>query len=371
MSQPIPALRKTALNGWHRANCGRMGVFAGWELPEDFGGAVDEHLAVRTRAGLIDISPLGKLEVAGRDALAAVQRVTSNDASRLKAGETQSAALTTPAGTLVDQVVVHRLGGSHFLLVVGAAGVGRDLAWVVDQVKACGDVVALDTSARYAGVSIQGPAAADVLHGLTSLVLGDLEPGAFAHGEVAGVRVTLSRAGRTGEDGYELLAPPQAAPKLWTAILQEGGPDEVVPVGLLAQETLRLEAGVRLIGTDIDETTSVLEAGLEDLVAWDKGAFLGREALAAEQAGGVARRVVGFEMLDPIVAVCGRPALVGGVEVGVVTSGAETPFLRKPIGFVRLPASHAAPGTPFEVDVECRLARARVVTLPFYHRSER
>jgi aminomethyltransferase len=371
MSQPIPALRKTALNGWHRANGGRMGALAGWELPEEFGGAVDEHLAVRTRAGLMDISPLGKLEVAGRDALAAVQRVTSNDASRLKAGETQHAALTTPAGTFVDQVVVHRLGGSHFLLVVDAAGAGGDLGWIVDQVKGCGDVVVLDTSARYAGVSLQGPAAEDVLQGLTSLVLGDLEPGAFMHGEVAGVRVTIARAGCAGENGYELLAPPQAAPKLWTAILQEGGPDDVVPVGLLAQDTLRLEAGVRLVGTDIDETTSVLEAGLEDLVAWDKGAFVGREALAAEKARGVARRVVGFEMLDPIVAVRGRAARVGGAEVGVVTSGAETPFLRKPIGFVRLPAAAAAPGTPFEVDVEGRPARARVVTLPFYHRPER
>lgn len=371
MSQPIPALRKTALNGWHRANGGRMGAFAGWELPEEFGGAADEHLAVRSRAGLIDTSPLGKLELAGRDALAALQRVTSNDASRLKPGETQRSALTTPSGTLVDQVVVHRLGGSHFLLVVGAARVGGDAAWILDQVTACGDVVVLDTSTRYAGVSLQGPVAGDLLQGLTSLVLRDLEPGAFMHGEVAGVRVTVARAGCTGEDGYELLVPPQAAPKLWTAILQEGGPDDVVPVGLLAQETLRLEAGVRLVGPDIDETTTALEADLEDLVAWDKGEFLGREALAAERARGVARRVVGFEMLDPLVAVRGRAALVGGAAVGVVTSGAETPFLRKSIGFVRLPAAAAAPGTPFEVDVEDRPARARVVSLPFYHRPKR
>ncbi len=371
MPQPIPALRKTALNGWHRASGGRMGASAGWELPEEFAGAVDEHLAVRTRAGLLDISHLGQVELAGRDALAAVQRITSNDASRLKAGETQRSVLTTPAGTLVDQVVVHRLGGSHFLLVVDPAGVGCDVAWIVEQVKTCGDVAVLDTSSRYAGVSVQGPAAGDVLQGLTSLVLGDLEPGAFMHGEVGGVRVTIARTGCTGEDGYETLVPPQAAPKLWTAILQEGGPDDVVPVGLLAQDTLRLEAGLRLVGIDIDETTTVLEAGLEDLVDWDKGDFIGREALTSQKAGGVSRSVVGFEMLDPIVAARGRAALVGGVEVGAVTSGAETPFLRKPIGFVRLPAAHAAPGTPFEVDVEGRLARARVVTLPFYHRSER
>ncbi len=371
MSQPIPALRKTALNGWHRANGGRMGAFAGWELPEEFGGAVDEHLAVRTRAGLLDISHLGQVEVAGRDALAAVQLVTSNDASRLKAGETERSALTTPSGTLMDLVVVHRLGGSHFLFVVGAAGAGCDVAWIADRVKACGDVAVLDTSPRYAGVSLQGPLAEDVLQGLTSLVLGDLEPGAFMHGEVAGVRVTISRTGRAGENGYEMLAPPQAAPRLWTAILQEGGPEDVVPVGLLAQETLRLEAGIRLMGTDIDETTTVLEAELEDLVAWDKGEFVGREALVSQKAGGVARRVVGFEMIDPIVAGRGRTVLVEGAAAGAVTSGAATPFLRKPIGFACLPAAHAAPGTAFEVDVEGRRARARVVTLPFYHRPER
>jgi aminomethyltransferase len=371
MSQPIPALRKTALNGWHRANSGRMAAFGGWELPEEFGGAVEEHLAVRTRAGLFDVSHLGQVEVAGKDALAAVQRLTSNDASRLGAGETQRSVLTTPSGTFVDQVVVHRLGGSHFLLVVDAAGVGCDVAWIADQVKAFGDVVVLDTSSRYAGVSLQGPMAEEVLQALTSLALGDLEPGTFTYGEVAGVRVTISRTGWTGEDGYELLAPPQAAPKLWTAILQEGGRGGVVPVGLAAQETLRLEAGVRLVGIDIDQTMTVLEAGLDDLVAWDKGEFIGREALFSQKATGVARRAVGFEMIDPAVASRGCAVYVDEGAVGAVTSGAETPFLKKAIGFARLPAACAAPGSPLVVDVEGRRARARVVMLPFYRRSER
>jgi aminomethyltransferase len=168
-----------------------MGGFAGWDMPAEYGGAASEHLAVRTRAGLFDISHLGQVEVAGKDALAAVQHVTCNDASRLKPGQTQRSALTTPAGTFVDQIAVHRLGGSHFLFVVDAAGVGCDVAWIVEQVKSFGDVAVLDTSSRYAGVSLQGPIAEDVLQGLTSLVLGDLEPGWFTHGEVAGVRVTL------------------------------------------------------------------------------------------------------------------------------------------------------------------------------------
>ncbi len=371
MPQPIQALRKTPLNAWHRANGGRMIGAAGWELPEAYGGAADEHLAVRARAGLFDTSHLGQVEVAGRDALAAVQRLTSNDASRLGAGETQCSVLTTPAGALVDRVVVHRLGGSHFLFVVDASGVGRDVAWMVDQVKAFGDVAVLDTSSRYAGVSLQGPKAEEVLQALTSLALDDLRPGAFMYGEVAGVRVTISRTGWTGEDGFELLAPPQAAPKLWAAILQEGEPGGVVPVGLAAQETLRLEAGVGLVGTDIDETMTVLEAGLDGLVAWEKGEFVGREALAAQKAGGVARRVAGFEMIDPAVAGRGCAVYVDQDPVGRVTSGAETPFLKKAIGLVGLPAACAAPGTPLDVEVGGCRARARIVTLPFYHRPER
>lgn len=348
-----------------------MAGFAGWDMPAEYTGAGGEHLAVRTRAGLFDISHLGQVEVAGKDALAAVQRVTCSDASRLKAGQTRRSALTTPAGTFVDQIAVHRLGSSHFLLVVGAAGVGGDVAWLVEQVKSFGDVAVLDTSPRYAGVSLQGPMAEDVLQGLTSLVLGDVEPGWFTHGEVAGVRVTLSRTGCTGENGYELLAPPQAAPKLWTAILQEGQPEGVVPAGLGALDTLRLEAGVRLCGTDIDEAMTVLEAGLDDLIDWDKGEFVGRDALVAQKAAGLTRRLVGFEMADPAVARRGCEVFVDGVSAGTVTSGTEAPFLKKAIGLARLPAARTGPGTLFEVDVEGRRARARVVTLPFYRRPER
>jgi aminomethyltransferase len=348
-----------------------MAGFAGWDMPVEYSGTIDEHLAVRTRAGLFDVSHLGQVEVAGKDALAAVQHVTCNDASRLKAGQTQRSVLTTAAGTFVDAIAVHRLGHSHFLFVVDPAGVGCVVAWIVEQVKSFGDVAVLDTSSRYAGVSLEGPIADDVLQGLTSLVLGDLEPGWFTYGEVAGVRVTLARTGCTGENGYELLAPPQAALKLWTAILQEGQPEGVVPVGLEALDTLRLEAGIRLCGTDIDDKTTVLEAGLDELVAWDKGEFAGRQALVDQKAAGITRRLVGFEMADPVVARRGCEVYVDGVSAGVVTSGAEAPFLKKAIGLAVVPAACTEPGTLFEVDVEGRRAKARVVTLPFYHRPER
>jgi aminomethyltransferase len=345
--------------------------FAGWELPEGYGGAIEEHLAVRTRAGLFDLSHLGQVEVAGRDALAALQRLACNDASRLKIGETQRSVLTSAAGAVLDVVIVHRLGRSHYLLEVDAARVEADVAWIADQARALDDdAVVLDTSARYAGLALEGPVAEDVLQGLTSLAVGDLEPGAFMHGEVAGVRVTLARRSRTGENGFELLSAPQGAPRLWTSILQAGESDGVLPVGLAALETLRLEAGVRLVGIDIDEAMTPLEAGLGDLVAWEKGSFVGREALAAQRAGGVGRRSVGFEMIDPAVARRGCSVRVDGVVVGAVTSGADGPSVKKAIGLASLSASHAETGALVDVDVEGRAARARVVMLPFYHRQE-
>ncbi len=344
--------------------------FAGWELPEAFGGAIEEHMAVRTRAGLFDLGHLGRVEIAGRDALAAVQRLTSNDASKLKNGESQRSVLLSPAGAVLDEAVVDRLGGSHFLLEVDAARTAADLAWIEEQARAFGDVVALDTSARYAGLALEGPMAEDVLQALTSLVLADLEPGSFAHGEVATVRATVVRTSRTGENGYELLVPPQGALKVWTAVLQEGEPEGLLPVGLAALETLRLEAGVRLVGIDVDDAMTPLEAGLDDLVAWDKGDFLGRDALAAQRSGGVGRRSVGFEMIDPAVARRGCHVRAGGAVVGSVTSGGDGPSVKRAIGLASLSASHAEPGALVDVDVEGLAARARVVRLPFYHRQE-
>ena len=369
MSQPIPALRKTPLNALHRAGSARMVDWAGWEMPAEYGGRVAEHLAVRTAAGLFDQSQHGQIELAGKDALAALQYLASNDLSVLRTGQAGSAVLTTTGGTVVDVVAIHRLAGSHFLLVADAPGAAADVAWIAAQAKRFGDVAVLDTSARYAGVALQGPLAEDVLQGLANFPLGDLEPGWFAHGEVAGVRVTISRTGRVGEDGFELLAPPQGAPTLWTSILREGDGAGVLPVGLVAQDTLRLEAGVRLCGRDLDPSMTPLEAGFDDLVAWDKGDFAGRAALVAERERGVARRIVGIE--TPEAAAPAGGVYVGGARVGTVTSGVVAPFLKKGIGLAPVPAGHAAPGTACDVDVGGRLVGARVVTLPFYHRSER
>lgn len=349
-----------------------MVPFAGWEMPVEYAGAglVEEHLAVRTRAGLFDVSHMGQVELAGRDALAAVQQFTSNDASRLEVGQAHYSALTTADGGFVDDLLVYRLANSHFLLVVNASNVRKDVAWLVEHARPFGDLAVVDTSSRYALIALQGPAAREVLQPLTGLDLAGLKYYWFAHGEVAGVRATVSRTGYTGESGYEIFAPPAQAVKLWQALLEAGREAGVQPAGLGARDTLRLEAGMRLHGSDIDETTTVLEADLEWIVGWNKAAFNGREALAAQKAQGLARRLVGFEMVDRAIARHGYDVFVDGRNVGRVTSGTQTPFLKKAIGMTYLPTDRTEPGTGFEVDVRGRRAHARVVPLPFYKRPK-
>jgi aminomethyltransferase len=364
---PDAPLKQTPLNARHRALGARMVPFAGWDMPVEYSGLSQEHLAVRTRAGLFDVTHMGQVELAGRDALAAVQWISSNDASRLKIGQAHYSGLTTAAGTFVDDMLVYRFADDHFLLVINASNVEKDFAWIVEQTRRF-DVAAVDTSARYALIALQGPLARQVMQRLSNVDLAAIKYYWFAHGEIAGVRGTLSRTGYTGEDGFEVFVPPQQAVKVWDAILEAGRDEEIIPAGLGARDTLRLEAAMRLYGNDIDDTTTVLDADLEWIIGWNKGEFLGRQALADQKARGVANRIVGFEMKDRAIARHGYPVIVGGAAAGRVTSGTQTPFLKKAIGMAYVPAAHAAAGTEFDVDVRGRLARATVVPLPFYKR---
>ena len=347
-----------------------MVVFAGWDMPVEYSGLAVEHMAVRTRAGLFDVSHMGQVELAGKDALAAVQHMTSNDAGKLKIGQAQYSGLTTPAGTFVDDLLVYRFATDHFLFVVNASNVGKDFAWITEQAKPFGDVSAVNTSARYALIALQGPAAREVLQTLTDVDLGAIAYYWFAHGEVAGVRATISRTGYTGERGFEIFTPPQSAVRVWDAVLQAGRSADVVPAGLGARDTLRLEAAMRLYGNDIDDTTTVLEADLEWIVGWDKGEFTGRAVLADQKARGLSRRIVGFEMVDRAIARHGYDVYLDGAKAGTVTSGTQTPFMKKAIGMAYLPVARTEPGTEFEVDVRGRRAKARVVPLPFYKRPK-
>jgi aminomethyltransferase len=364
------ALRRTPLHARHVALGARMVPFGGWDMPVEYSGIVDEHLAVRTRAGIFDVSHMGEVEVAGKDALAGLQRITSNDASKLQVGQAHYSALTTEHGTFVDDLLVYRFAPEHFLLVVNASNIEKDFAWISRGVSEAGDVVAVNTSARYALVAVQGPAALGVVQGLTAIDLASMKYYWFAHGEVAGVRATVSRTGYTGEDGVEIFVAPQYAERVWDALLDAGRGVDIRPAGLGARDTLRLEAAMRLYGNDIDHTTTVLEADLEWIVSWNKGDFVGRDALAAQKTAGISRRLVGFEVVDRAIARHGHPVIVNGQQAGVVTSGTQTPFLKKAIGMAYVPAD-LAPDAGFEIEIRNRRARARVVPLPFYKRPRK
>jgi glycine cleavage system T protein (aminomethyltransferase) len=363
-------LKKTPLNARHRASGARMVPFGGWDMPVEYagGGVVAEHMAVRTRAGLFDVSHMGEIEIAGKDALAAVQRISSNDASKLQLGQAQYSGLLTPGGTFVDDLLVYRLAAAHFLLVVNAGNIANDYGWIAKHIEGVGDAIAVDASSRYALLALQGPEAQNILQPLTGVDLASIKYYWFAHGEVANVRATISRTGYTGEDGFEIFVPPQSADRVWLALLEAGAPAGILPCGLGARDTLRLEAGMRLHGNDIDETTTALEADLSWIVGWKKDGFIGAEALRQQKASGPARKIAGFEMIDRGIARHGHEAYLGESRAGVVTSGTQTPFLKKAIGMAYLPAEHTGAGTEFDVDIRGKRARARVVPMPFYKR---
>ena len=346
-----------------------MVPFAGWDMPVEYSGITNEHMAVRTRAGLFDVSHMGQIEIAGKDALAAVQRISSNDAAALSVGQAQYAGLLTPDGTFVDDMVVYRLAASHFMLVVNASNVAKDYAWIAEQIKPAGQAAAVDSSSRYALIAIQGPASAEVLQPLTGVDLGDVRYYWFANGEVANARATISRTGYTGEDGFEIFVPPNMADRVWQALLESGRTADVIPCGLGARDTLRLEAGMRLYGNDMDESTTALEAGLGWVVGWNKSAFIGHERLREQKDKGLSRKLVGFEMIDRGIARHGYPVISGDKRIGVVTSGTQTPFLKKAIGMAYVPIDLATSGTDIDIDIRGRASKARVVPMPFYKRA--
>jgi aminomethyltransferase len=361
-------LRKTALNARHRAANARMVPFAGWDMPVEYSGIVDEHLAVRTRAGIFDVSHMGEIEIAGKDALAAVQRISSNDAAALQVGQAHYTGLLTPAGTYVDDMIVYRMAPSHFMLVVNASNTAKDFAWISEQIKPAGDAAVVDSSSRYALISIQGPASVEVLQPISTVDLSEVRPFGFAHGHVADARVMVARTGYTGEDGFEIFVPPTQADAVWRGLLEAGRAVDIRPVGLGARDTLRLEASMRLYGNDIDESTTALEAGLGWTLGWNTD-FIGRDALREQKEHGLTRKLVGFEMVDRGIARHGYPVIRDGKTAGVVTSGTHTPFLKKAIGMAYVPIEMAAAGTDIEIDVRGRVSKARVVPMPFYKRA--
>jgi aminomethyltransferase len=313
---------------------------------------------------------MGEIEIAGKDALAAVQRMTSNDASKLTVNQAQYSALTTPEGTFVDDLLVYRFAPNHFLLVVNASNIEKDYEWIAKQAKYAGDAAVVNSSDRYALIAVQGPKARTILQSLTGIDLGAMKYYWFAHGEVAGVRSTVSRTGYTGEDGFEVFCAPNMATRVWNALLEAGQTDGIVPCGLGARDTLRLEASMRLYGNDIDNTTTVLEADLGWIVGWTKDEFVGQEVLRRQKEAGLTRKIIGFAMVDRAIARHGHAVMHDDKQVGYVTSGTQTPFLKKAIGMAYVPTYMSELGTEFDIDIRGRRAKAIVVAMPFYKRPK-
>ena len=365
---PATSLKRTALHARHQALGARMVPFGGWEMPVQYAGIAAEHMAVRSAAGLFDVSHMGEVEVAGSGALAAVQRISCNDAAKLEVGQAQYSALTTPDGTFLDDLLVYKLADDHFLLVTNAANTKRDTAWIRKELAGIEDTFAVNTSSRYALIALQGPRAQEILQPLTAEDLAGLRYYRFVTGEVAAMRVTISRTGYTGEDGFELFSSPDVVDRLWMALLDAGAEAGIQPAGLGARDTLRLEAAMRLHGSDIDETTTVIEAGLGWIVGWDKPAFNGREALLRQKRDGAARKLVGFEMLERGIARQGYQVYADGEPAGRVTSGTQTPFVNKAIGMAYVSVEAAEIDKEIAIDVRGRRLRARIVRMPFYKR---
>jgi len=365
---PDSQLLKTPLCDRHVSMGAKMVPFGGWQMPLEYSGITEEHLAVRHTAGLFDVSHMGEIEIAGSDSFDLVQRLLTNDARRLEVGQAQYSALATAEGTVVDDLLLYRLGDDHFKLVVNAANVGADFSWIQELATDAGDVFVVNTSSRYALIAVQGPLALEIVQPLTEVELASVRYYRFATGEVAGVRATLSRTGYTGEDGFEIFVPPSAAVRLWDALLTAGKSAGLKPCGLGARDTLRLEAAMRLYGQDIDRTTTLLEAGLGWIVGWEKQSFIGQQALVQQREVGVTRKLVGLEMVERGIARHGYPVVSGGDQVGVVTSGTRTPSVKKSISLAYVPSDRSALGTEYSVDARGRLLRAKVVSLPFYKR---
>ena len=365
-------LKQTPLNAAHRRLGGRMVEFGGWDMPVQYpAGTVEEHLRTRTRSGLFDVSHMGEIEVRGRDAIRFVNRVTSNDASRLADGQAQYSALTTPEGTVVDDLLVYRFGPERLLLVVNASTTDKDWDWINSH-KGDESVELTNRSADFCQLALQGPDALRILSQLTETPLEEIKYYHFREGSVDGVPAVISRTGYTGEDGFEVYAAPDKAEQLWDKLLDAGRygtPEGTLPAGLAARNTLRLEAGMALYGHEITEETTLLEANLGWITKLDKGDFVGREPLARQKEEGVRRKLVGFEVTERGIARDGQDVYVGGERVGHVTSGSPAPFLKKNIGMAYLPVRHADAGTQIQIDVRGRMVGAQVVPAPFYKRS--
>jgi aminomethyltransferase len=380
-TSPIIELRKTALNAVHRRLGAKMVNFGGWDMPVEYpasGGLVAEHKAVRSSVGVFDVSHMGDIWIRSGQvpggALAAVQHLSMNDASKLAIGQAHYSAMLYPEGTFVDDVIVHRLGEDDYLLVINAGTREKDINWVRENTKGF-DCIVEELSDAYTQLAIQGPRAEELLQKLTDANLAVIKNYWFTHGTVCGLKDTLiARTGYTGEDGFEIYVPSDAATSemVWNKVMEAGREFGIIPCGLGARNTLRLESKMALYGHEISDKINVWEAGLDRYCKMEKGDFIGRAALEHAKAAGLTRALVGLEMVDRGIArdeycCCNE----SGDAIGVVTSGSPSPTLCKNIALAYVPPSMTALGTPIYVQIRTQKCRAQVVATPFYKRAKK
>jgi aminomethyltransferase len=378
---PITELRKTPLNAVHRRLGAKMVNFGGWDMPVEYpatGGLVAEHRAVRSSVGVFDVSHMGDIRIhSGRTtggALAAVQHLSMNDASQLAIGQAHYSAMLYPEGTFVDDVIVHHLGEDDYLLVINAGTREKDINWVRENTKSF-DCVVEDLSDAYTQLAIQGPRAQGLLQKLTDAHLSPIKNYWFTYGTVCGLQNTLiARTGYTGEDGFEIYVPsdPATSEMVWNKVTEAGREFGIIPCGLGARNTLRLEAKMALYGHEISDKINVWEASLDRYCKMEKGDFIGRAALERAKAAGLTRTLVGLEMVDRGIArdeycCCNE----SGEVIGVVTSGSPSPTLCKNIALAYVPPTMAALGTPIYVQIRTQKCKAQVVATPFYKRPKK
>ena len=377
--ETTPAVRKTALNAVHRKLGAKMVEFNGWDMPVEYPasigcGIINEHMTVRTAVGIFDVSHMGDIRLAGPQALQAVQHISMNDASRLAVGQAQYSALLYPQGTFVDDVIVHRLGEDQYLLVINAGTREKDFAWVQDNTRQF-DCAVENLSDDFTQIAIQGPKAVLLLQKLTNADLSSVKFYWVTRGTVCGLPNTLiARTGYTGEDGFEIYVPTAegTSTRVWNEVLEAGKEFSVVPCGLGARNTLRLEAKLPLYGHEISDTINVWEAGLDRFCKMEKPEFVGREALERARSQGLNRTLVGLEMVERGIARDGYKVLDdNGHEIGYVTSGSPAPFLKKNIALAYVPPKFAEVGASINIEIRGQGVKAKVVPTPFYKKPKK
>lgn len=374
-SATAPALRKTPLNAVHRLLGAKMVEFDGWDMPVEYSGLIAEHMAVRTAVGLFDVSHMGDIQLRGPESFDAIQHICMNDASKLQVGQAQYSAMLYPQGTFVDDVIVHKFSDNDFLIVINAGTREKDFGWVKSNAQRFHCHVS-DYSDYYTQLAIQGPKAAETLQKLTNVDLSTIKFYWFKWGTVCGLHNTLiARTGYTGEDGFEIYIPSDqpTSKRVWDEVLEAGKGFGIIPCGLGARNTLRLESALSLYGHEISETINVYEAGLDRFCKLEKGAFIGSEALQQVLAsGGPTRKLVGLEIIERGIARDGYSVFnEAGKQIGQIASGSPAPFLKKNIALAFVPRDYTALDREVFVQVRNTMVRARVVPIPFYRRPKK